>query len=300
MTTQRFEIPRMTTVERDALTNVKAGTIIVNSDVDRIQFSPYDDGLFWEDVADLNDITNITLPYNYVNGFGVQFDSATTLTLEAGICVDSQNQYNISMIGVNVLVDATNVGVVNGLDTGTVAANNWYYVHAISSLDGTLVGGLLSLSATAPTLPSGYDIFRRVGAARYQSAGFLQFISAGSGSNKEYFYNGDTGLTRFLGSGTATVRTSVSCSAFVPPTAQNNVVMGVRVTPVSSSFVYLIDTGNPLSISATNYRSLAIVPGLQLAQAYDVVISESKSVDYVLSESGALVNLIIVGFTDKI
>jgi len=42
----------------------------------------------------------------------------------------------------------------NGLDTGTLAANTWYYKWVINN--GTTTAALASLSATAPTMPSGY------------------------------------------------------------------------------------------------------------------------------------------------
>lgn len=43
---------------------------------------------------------------------------------------------------------------VNGLDTGISSASTWYGVWVI--WNGTTVAGLLSLSTTAPTMPSGY------------------------------------------------------------------------------------------------------------------------------------------------
>ena len=51
---------------------------------------------------------------------------------------------------VNLTVDIT-VSGVNGLDTGSEAASTWYYIWVI--YNGTTVAGLLSTSATAPTMP---------------------------------------------------------------------------------------------------------------------------------------------------
>jgi hypothetical protein len=50
---------------------------------------------------------------------------------------------------------------VNGLDTGSLAANTWYYVWIIS--DGTNFKGLGSASYTSPTMPSGYTYKLLVG-----------------------------------------------------------------------------------------------------------------------------------------
>jgi len=68
-------------------------------------------------------------------------------------------------------INVANVGVVNGLDTGTIAANTWYYVFSISN--GTTVGGLLSTSIAAPVMPTGYSYRKRLGAFRTDGSGNL-------------------------------------------------------------------------------------------------------------------------------
>lgn len=53
-----------------------------------------------------------------------------------------------------------------GLDTGSPAANTWYHVYIIIPTAGGTTDLLISLSATSPTMPSGYTQFRRIGAIR--------------------------------------------------------------------------------------------------------------------------------------
>jgi hypothetical protein len=57
------------------------------------------------------------------------------------------------------------VGSGNGaLDTGVIATVfTWYHVHLIKRPDTGIVDVLISLSATAPLLPAGYTLFRRIG-----------------------------------------------------------------------------------------------------------------------------------------
>ena len=62
---------------------------------------------------------------------------------------DGTNVYDVA---VNITIDITASGA-DGLDTGS-EANAIYYVHVI--YNGTTVAGLLSLSSTSPTMPSGY------------------------------------------------------------------------------------------------------------------------------------------------
>lgn len=57
----------------------------------------------------------------------------------------------------------TGTSGANGLDTGSVAASKWYAVYVIFNAASSTVAGLLSLSASSPTLPSGYTYFARLG-----------------------------------------------------------------------------------------------------------------------------------------
>jgi hypothetical protein len=67
------------------------------------------------------------------------------------------------------------------LDTGTIAASTWYHVFLIGNPASGAVDGLASTSATAPTLPSGWVLARRIGAVRTDGSGnLLAFKQAGS------------------------------------------------------------------------------------------------------------------------
>lgn len=68
----------------------------------------------------------------------------------------------------------------NGLDTGAEGASRWYHIWAIGKSDGTL-DGLLSESATAPTLPTGYTYKGYLGAVRNNgSSNFVAFSQRGN------------------------------------------------------------------------------------------------------------------------
>tara|TARA_Y100000004_G_C8935954_1_gene422074 strand:- start:938 stop:1822 length:885 start_codon:yes stop_codon:yes gene_type:complete len=79
----------------------------------------------------------------------------------------SQNN-SILISSVDVTAIITNSGA-NGLDTGSVAASNWYYYWVISN--GTTTAGLWSLSNSSPTMPSGYIYKKFMGAVYNQSSG---------------------------------------------------------------------------------------------------------------------------------
>ena len=72
------------------------------------------------------------------------------------------------------------------LDVGAIAVNTWYHVHLISSADGNTVDVLLSLSATAPTMPAGYTARRRIGSLRTNGASQITpFVQLGD----DFFLN---------------------------------------------------------------------------------------------------------------
>jgi hypothetical protein len=50
-----------------------------------------------------------------------------------------------------------------GLDTGAIAASTWYAVYIIKRTDTNVVDVIYSTNGTAPTLPTNYTLFRRIG-----------------------------------------------------------------------------------------------------------------------------------------
>jgi hypothetical protein len=76
------------------------------------------------------------------------------------ICVENSSNAYATLRSVSV-TPSTAASGANGLDTGTIAISTWYSVWVI--WNGATTAGLLSLSATAPTMPSGYTHKARVG-----------------------------------------------------------------------------------------------------------------------------------------
>jgi hypothetical protein len=106
---------------------------------------------------------------NYIQGLVISNDGTTPTTVidvAAGQCADSTQVNLMSLAAIKKSISSTwVVGSGNGgLDTGTVAASTWYFVHVITRVDTGVVDVLISKSATAPTLPTSYTLFRRIGA----------------------------------------------------------------------------------------------------------------------------------------
>ncbi len=123
---------------------------------------------------DQSHITQV-LPPGYWTGLHITFGSNTEINLASGAARSSTNISSIFTAAGNI-IDITASGV-NGLDTGTVAANTTYYVFNIG--DSTLVNpgrGMFSLSSTAPTMPLNYNVFRLVG--RVHTDGSSHIVSS--------------------------------------------------------------------------------------------------------------------------
>jgi hypothetical protein len=129
---------------------------------------------------------------------------------------DANNTYR-TLRGVALTIAGTSVGA-NALDAGVIAISTWYSLWVI--WNGTTTSGLLSLSATAPTLPAGYTHKALVSWIRTDSTAnkyplsFIQF-----GKNSQYKIIAASNLTAFpvAASGTYGGATAVAISNFIPP-----------------------------------------------------------------------------------
>jgi hypothetical protein len=163
----------------------------------------------------------------YFRGLTIYVVNATELHVKATNVVlgDGNGNYvtagNISGVPTVGTFIWTTASGINGLDTGTVAPGI-YYVYAASDAAGNF-SGFISLSSTAPTLPSGYPFFARVGTVIVGSAGLLATYQ--SGRDVQYVVGGPNvaGLPLLAsgasGSVTTPTWTAVSLSTYVPPTA---------------------------------------------------------------------------------
>lgn len=107
----------------------------------------------------------------------IECDNATQVVIKQDSAVGSDDGTRVLTAVGDLTVDITTVGAANGLDVGPEVSDTWYYIYMIMDVDTETVAGLLSASATAPTLPSGYTKKRLVGAVRNDgSSDFRKFV----------------------------------------------------------------------------------------------------------------------------
>jgi len=153
-----------------------------------------------------------------IDGLALSWVDVSTVQIGIGLARDSADAANIELTGTQN-VDITASGI-NGLDTGSEATSTWYSVWVVAGASGT--GGLLSTSATSPTLPAGYDVSkRRIGWIYNHSDNDIQaFIQTGTGRDRTNWWN-ETGANymKILDSGNGTSWSVVDAANRVPTTA---------------------------------------------------------------------------------
>lgn len=163
-----------------------------------------------------------------LGGFRALLISASGANASIAISSDAVMLLNGSggalLVAPSVTINSAGAGA-NGLDTGSLAASTWYSVWVISN--GTATAGLISLSATAPTMPGGYGYKARVGWIRTDSSGNkYPLCFKQRGMFAEYVVGGNvTGLPQMAsgaqGDVSAPTWVSVATGNFVPPTASS-------------------------------------------------------------------------------
>lgn len=164
-------------------------------------------------------------------------DLVNDIDVAVGSCFDSTGQNVLTFsTAITKRLDAvwavgTNQG---GLDTGSKASNSSYHIHLISN--GVNTDVLFSLSATAPTMPSGYNVRRRIGS----------FTTDGVNSIVRYVQNGD--IFTLFGSLANTISVSTSQG--------NHTIAGLPSgTPLLAQLTFSVNTFSNGAVNAINVTS---------------------------------------------
>lgn len=162
--------------------------------------------------------------------------SSATMSIAAGTCTDSTNVESMALASIAKTTSSWAVGTGNGgLDTGAIANSTWYHFFVIKRTDTGVTDVLISLSATAPTMPANYSYKRRIGSGKTDgSAQWVAFTQTGD----EFLWT--TPVADVSVSNTLTTSRLTSTLASVP----TGVVVDAKIRPnaldASSSFEVVI------------------------------------------------------------
>lgn len=179
-----------------------------------------------------NTVSNIALVRGLFNALQVSatgLDNNVNVQAQEMVLKDG-NGHVVVLANVNVTAVTKAAGLAgsgaNSLDTGNFAGNTWYALFVAYNPTAAQACALLSLSATAPTLPAGYTYYTRVGWIRTDGTANNRPLGFGQkGAQVRYKVNpaGNVPAMPILASGAAgdcTVPTWVPLpwGAFAPPT----------------------------------------------------------------------------------
>ncbi len=163
-----------------------------DDDTKTFSFSGEDIPTATDRVINIEDLYTLiqTPPRGYISGLTTSnnvSDATNDIDIAVGMATDSTNaDLMVLASALTKRLDAAwAVGTGNGgLDTGVID-NASYHVHLIKRLDTGVVDALFSLSATSPTLPDDYDVFRRICSIRRRAAAIVTFSQRGD----EFLYD---------------------------------------------------------------------------------------------------------------
>lgn len=222
--------------------------------------------------------------------------SAVAVTADGLVLRNSSNQYTtLTSVNLASLVTGSASGSANSLDTGAWANSTWYYVYVI--WNGTTTAGLFSLSATAPTLPSGYTYFARVGAIRTQAAtNFNPLAFRQAGRKVRYVVAGNvTALPQIAGASVGNPDTptwvSQSTANVAPPTIAAISVMAISaasgskvICAPSNAYGAYGSTTNPPPVASGAASAANVVATVN----YDMVLETANTVFWASNVGGVL------------
>lgn len=218
-------------------------------------------------VEGLNTRTKVSSPTNIVEVLpGSIFNDGKTKKLEVSTVLE---------------MDITNTGA-NGRDTGPIGTDQWWYIWIIEQDSNGAIKTLASLSNTTPTLPTGHTSKALIGAVWVDSAGnFSPFETEGEGPDKVYRY-----LTQryIIVSGTATTRTAVSLTNFVPNMSSGYGHFSGRFDYVNNQLL-IYDSSSLTARAGINWQSV----GHNSALISDIGLNDAGEFGY--SGGGASANV---------
>lgn len=237
-------------------------------------------------------------PWHYANGLKITNDGTTPdeiIDIAVGSIMDSSGVYQISVDAVlspDIMADG-----LNGLDTGTVAANNVYAVYLVADpVSQSDVGAIYSLSLTGPLMPFGYSAYALIGYVVTDATADILVGSwtAGNSCRRSFYY--DAPIATAVTAGAATSYTAVNLSDFVPAVQDTPVSVAYRFTPGAASRVLNLTPGNGVGDAVTVTGQVNAVVISENAEVLAKVTSGVPEIDYKVSNAGDAVALNVAGY----
>jgi hypothetical protein len=180
------------------------------------------------------------------------------------------------------------------LDTGAIANSTWYHAHLIKRVDTGVVDVLVSLSATAPTLPTNYTLFRRIGSMK----------TNGSSQWTAFTQNGDefSWLTSILDVNAVTSSSTPGpVTLTVPAGVVVNALFASLCVQTGASYIYYyaLDRGTQASNASTGNVSLGAQAAQQDGAHFNIKTNTSAQIGVVAQNAGTSYYISTYGWIDR-
>jgi hypothetical protein len=220
--------------------------------------------------------------------------SSATFGIAIGVATDSTNSALIKLSSAYTKTTSTWAAgtAVGALDTGTIAVSTWYHVYLINGTSGTDI--LISLSVSAPTMPTGYTLFRRIGA----------MLTNGSSQWVLFAQNGDEFIfsAPVIDINTATLTTTPTLFALsVPPGVQVNVLLRVQMFSATAGTLTLVHSPDEASTTiggGYNVTLRTMVASVSDNKQLNIRTNTSKQVRAVSSAASTALTGLTYGYID--
>ncbi|MGM4992705.1 hypothetical protein [Tardiphaga sp. 841_E9_N1_2] len=272
------------TLARSTIDYSSTGSKVAFSSVPQVGITPGPD-----------DLMTPTLMRSYLAGLTLSTaGSSASFGIAAGVATDSTN---VDMLALTSAYTKTNtiwaIGSGNGgMDTGTASANTWYHVFLIKRPDTGVADILVSASATSPTLPTNYTMFRRVGSIRTDgSSNWLLFSQFG-----DEFLWGVGSLTNDVNDNTLGT-TPKLYTLRVPPGVK--VTARIRSNGVSSSFLIASPDEGTIAFNTPTTNQTSNSSSGVTTNTLDVRTNTSAQVQAVAQGASTSIFITAYGWIDR-
>lgn len=249
----------------------------------------------------------IALPTGYIDGM-VMSNAADTdhdITIAIGACRNVQtsnsDDHNMRLAAsITKRIDAPwAVGdAAGGLDGGSVGANTWYHDFIIHDPTNGITDAIFSSNSSAPTLPTNYTKYRRIGAVLTDSSNnILPFLQT-----QDDFFWADPTDHQGINAG-STSASAANATFDTPLGVKTRAHLYANVdTNAAGTVVYFYDPD--IGSIATNpglgngVGSIGGGAGVGDAGQVDVWTNTASQVGWISDDAGRLIDVSVIGWTD--
>lgn len=214
--------------------------------------------------------------------------------------LDSKHKVLLEWTGL-LTADVT-VSGVGGLDTGAEGSSRFYACFVIGDMTGTNSPAALLSENETPTLPTGYDVYRRLGWVKNDSGSdFLKFTQHGSGADREIWYDAPSNSMEILTNVGSTSFASVSFSPFVPPTSRLALTRASFKPSSGANAASFRAVGSGHSSTDAPWRISGGGPsGAYARSMQNFPLDASQNLEWRTSSSGDRLYLMVNGYRDEL